>query len=105
MLTVVPFGIETAPLPPSVPPVQLIEAEVTLIAAVPLSTPPCIASVGTVSGVALLRVSVPPLTRMLPVLVMLLSVAVAPVHLVRPLMPYDAPTVLVPPFQTTVPAP
>src|SRR5437763_14317289 len=60
MVSVVPFGIDSAPLPPTVPPVQVIAAAVRLMAALPFSVPPCIVSAGIVCVAALLSVSVPP---------------------------------------------
>src|ERR1041384_65813 len=105
MVMVVPLGMESWPVPPMVPPLQFIDVPVMLIGAVPLSVPPCMVSVGVLMAEALLRVSVPLLTNRLPTLVMLPMVVVPPVFLVVPLMAYDAPTVFVPFWKTTVPAP
>src|SRR5437016_3709025 len=101
---VVPEGMESAPLPAITPPLQLIDAPVRLIAAVPLSVPPCMASVGMLSAEALLRVSVPPetVTALMPP--MLLRTVVPPAELVAPVALYVPLTVFVPAFHCTVPA-
>src|SRR5215813_8217938 len=105
MVMVVPLGMESAPLPPMVPPLQFMDVPVMLIGAVPFKMPPCMVSVGVLRAEALLRVSVPATRARLPTPVMLLRVVVAPLLLVVPVMLYDAPTVLVPDWKTTVPAP
>src|ERR1043165_8467669 len=73
-LTVVPFGMVNCPLPPSVPPLQLLVAPVRAMGAVPLRTPPCRVNVGIDCVEALLIVNVPPTTvrfaEMVPVRVL-----------------------------------
>src|ERR1051326_109768 len=96
---VVPFGMESVPLPPTTPEVQVIDAPVRLIGAVPSCVPPCIASVGTERAEALLRVSVPPVRTRSPTLTM------EPIVVVPPLARVDPVTVLLPEFHCTVPAP
>src|SRR5258705_3928808 len=96
MVMVVPAGMVSGQVPPMVPPLQVIDALVTLIGAVPLSVPPCMVSAGTLTVPALLRVSVPPETRRLPTLVMEPMVVVPPRFLVVPVMLYGALTLLVP---------
>src|SRR5437763_4932709 len=61
LLTVmtVPLGMESVPLPPMVPPLQVMAALVRLTFAVPLSVPPCMVRVGMLNVLALLSVSVP----------------------------------------------
>ena len=102
---VVPFGMESWPLPPMVPPLQFMAVPVMLIAAVPLRVPPCMVSVPVLSAETLLSVSVPPLTKRSPTLVMLLMVVVAPLFLVSVVMLYVPLTVFVPAWKITVPAP
>src|ERR1043165_9044947 len=85
-VTVVPAGIESVPLPPSVPFDQVIVELVTLIGAVPPSEPKLMESVGTVTAVALFSVRTPDVRLMEPTLVMLLSVVVPPLHPVVALM-------------------
>src|SRR5204863_8189904 len=54
--------MENVPLPPSVPPLQLIDEPVTVIGALPLSVPPVNVSVGIDCPDALLMERVPPET-------------------------------------------
>ena len=63
MVTVVPEGMVSVPLPPMVPLLHVEAAPVRPTFAVPLSVPPCMVRVGMLSVPALLRVSVPPLMR------------------------------------------
>src|ERR1051326_1171036 len=76
-VTVVPLGMESAPLPPMTPLLHVMEAPVRLIGAVPCIVPACMLSVGTLSAEAPLSVSVPPLAVMAPVLVGAAIVVVA----------------------------
>src|SRR6266851_5175635 len=59
---VVVAGIDSVPLPPIVPPLQVMAAPVRLIAAEPFSVPPYMARVGIVCVAALFTVKVPPET-------------------------------------------
>src|SRR5437764_6935340 len=102
---VVPAGMLRVPVPEIVPPLQLMDAAVRLIGAVPFSVPPLMVSVGNVSVGPLLRVSVPPLTLSGPMPVMLFSVVVPPLEYVVPLMFQVAFTVFVPEPHCTLPAP
>src|SRR5437868_9955590 len=65
LLTVmtVPLGMESVPLPPMVPPLQVMAALVRLMFAVPLSVPPCMVRVGMKSVPSRLGVCVPQLMR------------------------------------------
>src|ERR1044072_4482931 len=78
-------GMESEPVPPMVPEVQVIALPVRLIGAVPLSVPPLMVSVGMLSVLALLSVSVPPWAGPSPTLWMLLGVVVPPKALVAPM--------------------
>src|SRR5713226_7659761 len=102
---VVPEGIVSCPLPAMVPPVHVIDVPVRLMAAVPLSVPPCMVRVGTESAEPLLRVRVPPVTVTSPTLVIAVPIVVVPLFFVAPLTLYVALTVFVPEPHCTVPAP
>src|ERR1051326_6406117 len=101
---VVLFGIVRRPLPLNVPLLHVIAEPVSVIGAVPAMVPKLMAIVGMVSVDALLSVSKPLVIVIGPVLVMLLSVTVAPEHIVAPAL-YAPLTVFVPPFQFIVPSP
>src|SRR2546423_6167581 len=62
MVMTVDAGIFSAPLPPMMPPVQVIALAVRLIGEVPLSGRPCMERVGIDCAAALFIVSVPPMT-------------------------------------------
>src|SRR5437667_11323345 len=76
---VVAPGMESVPLPPMVPPLQVIAVEVRLMFAVPLRVPPFIVSVGTLRVPALLSVRVPP-DMVIEVERLLLTVLVPALH-------------------------
>src|SRR5947209_18215780 len=59
----VPLGMDSVPVPPMVPPLQVMAALVRLMFAVPLSVPPCMVRVGVVSVLALLGGRVAPMMK------------------------------------------
>src|SRR5690349_21267883 len=66
---VVPAGMESVPLPLSVPPLHVIEAAVRLMFADPPNVPPAIVRIGIDCADALLIAVVPPLTSTFVVIV------------------------------------
>jgi len=102
---VVPPGMVKEPLPPTMPPVQVMAEPVRAIGAVPFSVPFCISSVAMLTVLAPFSVRVPPLTVTSPTLAMALIVVVAPEFFVVPVTPYVALMVLVPCENSMVPVP
>src|SRR5256886_17486974 len=99
------FGMVSCPLPPIVPPLQVMAVPVMVIGAVPFNVPPPMGRAGTLGRPQPLGVGVSLLTWRLPTDVMLPSVVVPPMLFVVPVMLYAALTLFVPAPNTTMPAP
>src|ERR1051325_1182832 len=93
---VVPLGMVSAPPPPIVPALQVIDVPVRLIGSVPFTVPPDIASVVILSALAPFRVIVPLLAARLDSAAMLLSVFVPPACVCVPVTLYEPLIVVVP---------